>query len=244
MEPEDEADLAAQRPRRRAFEAIVKAAKTGSASALASGSGSKSGSGSESAAGAATPSPDERELVIKFLRSPVEILPAPGGSDRVGAVRLSVNALRGPSGARKAVSTDARETISGATLVLRSVGYRAVPVPTEDSFKSYVPFDAERGVVPNRFGRVVEEVFNAGVWQVPGLYVCGWLKRGPTGIIGTNLNCAEETVGALIEDEQKGKLRRPDYRFKGKGGEGGETVDFLFSCHGGPSLVPYELKCS
>jgi adrenodoxin-NADP+ reductase len=90
LEPEDEADLADQRPRRRALEAITKAV----AAPPATG---------------ASPDPEERELVLKFLRSPVEFLPAAaageGGEDRVGSVRLSVNALEGPSGSRKAIST-------------------------------------------------------------------------------------------------------------------------------------------
>jgi len=200
LSPEDEEDLAAQRPRRRAFEAITNAIVAGPA---ATGEGG-----------------DDRELVLRFLRSPIELLPGAEAADvdgvaTVGSVRLAVNALHGPSGARKAVSTGATETVLAISLVLKAVGYRALPIEaSENACHSFVPFDDEQGVVPNRFGRVFEP--STG-WQMPGWYVCGWLKRGPTGIIGTNLNCAEETVGALIEDSNKGLLRRPDYRFKGRG---------------------------
>lgn len=196
--PEDEVDLAAQRPRRRAYEAIVKAIASPPATGAASGEALDA----------------ERELVLKFLRSPAAFLPAAAASsgERVGAVRLSVNTLEGPSGRRRAVSTDASETTSGVTLVLRSVGYRALPVAADPDAAHPVPFDPDRGVVPSRFGRV-----QGGAGQVKGLYVCGWLKRGPTGIIGTNLQCAEETVEALVADDRAGNLAVPD---PGLGGEG------------------------
>jgi NADPH-dependent glutamate synthase beta subunit-like oxidoreductase len=67
--------------------------------------------------------------------------------------------------------------------------------------KAFIPFDDAAGVVPNLVGRVVRPTTNEDTGEfttqaVHGLYVCGWLKRGPTGIIGTNLVCAEETVAA------------------------------------------------
>ena len=83
-----------------------------------------------------------------------------------------------------------------------------------------MPFDESLGVVPNRFGRVTQTVskgMGAGEWQVPGMYVVGWLKRGPRGIIGDNLVDAEETVGALVADDERGMLRKPDFRFKDRG---------------------------
>jgi ferredoxin--NADP+ reductase len=81
-----------------------------------------------------------------------------------------------------------------AQLVVRSVGYRGVGIPG-------VPFDEGRGVVPSSSGRVV-----AGEHTVAGLYVAGWIKRGPTGIIGTNKKDAAETVGALLADVLAGVL--------------------------------------
>jgi ferredoxin--NADP+ reductase len=74
-------------------------------------------------------------------------------------------------------------------LVLRSVGYRAVPLPD-------VPFDERHFVLPNTRGRVL----GAGGDPLPGVYAVGWIKRGPTGILGTNKRDAEETVGCLAED--------------------------------------------
>lgn len=74
--------------------------------------------------------------------------------------------------------------------VLKSIGYRSIPVPG-------LPFDAERGVVPNRMGQVLESVA-ADAPAVPGLFVVGWLSRGPSGIIGTNLADAEQTVEGMV----------------------------------------------
>ena len=74
-------------------------------------------------------------------------------------------------------------------LVVRSVGYRGEAMPG-------VPFDPTSNVVPNVDGRVTD----SGGDQVPGLYVAGWIKRGPTGIIGTNKKCAVGTVASLLED--------------------------------------------
>ena len=88
-----------------------------------------------------------------------------------------------------------------ADMVLRSVGYRGVPIPG-------LPFDDERGVVPNAAGRVLR---NGAV--VPGEYVAGWIKRGPSGIIGTNKHDAAETVRCLLEDAPalpRRQVRDPD----------------------------------
>jgi ferredoxin--NADP+ reductase len=87
------------------------------------------------------------------------------------------------------VPTDRHETIR-CGLVFRSVGYRGVAVPG-------VAFDRDRGVIPNDGGRVA-----------PGLYAAGWIKRGPTGVIGTNKKDATETVERLLEDARAGLLRR------------------------------------
>jgi ferredoxin/flavodoxin---NADP+ reductase len=82
-------------------------------------------------------------------------------------------------------------------LILTAIGYRPDPV-------SGVPYDAARGVVTNNAGRVVDETGTV----VPGVYVTGWVKRGPRGVIGTNRACAAETVGHLLADFDKGKLAR------------------------------------
>jgi ferredoxin--NADP+ reductase len=87
------------------------------------------------------------------------------------------------------VPTDRRETIE-CGLVFRSVGYRGVALPG-------VPFDEDGCVIPNDRGRVE-----------PGLYAAGWIKRGPSGVIGTNKKDATETVELLLEDARAGLLRR------------------------------------
>jgi ferredoxin--NADP+ reductase len=74
-------------------------------------------------------------------------------------------------------------------MVLRSVGYQSVPLPG-------VPFDSRASVVPNELGRVLGPDGS----PLPGEYVAGWLKRGPTGVIGTNKSDAAETVRCLLED--------------------------------------------
>jgi len=123
---------------------------------------------------ARTPSGKPKRVVLRFFASPVAI----HGSDRVEAVELVRNEL--DAGGR-AVPTNERETVS-CGLVFRSVGYRGVPIPG-------VPFDERSGTIPNEGGRVA-----------PGVYVAGWIKRGPTGVIGTNKKDATETVELLLAD--------------------------------------------
>jgi ferredoxin/flavodoxin---NADP+ reductase len=127
-----------------------------------------------------------RRIELRFLRSPVEIR----GADRVEAIDVRRNEIvRADDGSLRARSVDeAVETIE-CGLVLRSVGYRAVPLPD-------VPFDERYFVLPNERGRVR----TADGKPVPGVYAVGWIKRGPTGILGTNKRDAEETVAGLVED--------------------------------------------
>ncbi|SDK76850.1 ferredoxin--NADP+ reductase [Actinopolyspora mzabensis] len=89
-----------------------------------------------------------------------------------------------------------------AGLVVRAVGYRGVPVPG-------LPFDEGTATVPNSGGRVTDR---------PGTYVVGWIKRGPSGGIGTNRSCAKETVEALLHDAVAGRLPEPSARVSGSGG--------------------------
>lgn len=70
-----------------------------------------------------------------------------------------------------------------------------------------LPFDDERAIIPNVKGRVTEI---GGLEQVPGVYVTGWIKRGPSGVIGTNKQCSRETVAALLDDWAAGRLAEPD----------------------------------
>jgi ferredoxin--NADP+ reductase len=133
-----------------------------------------------------------KRVVLRFLVSPVEIV----GDGRVEAVTICRNELvREPDGSLRARATEETETIE-AGLVLRSIGYRGTPLPG-------VPFDERRGVIPNVQGRVVDPERGE---PLRGEYAVGWIKRGPTGIIGTNKKDATETVAALLEDARAGLL--------------------------------------
>lgn len=95
--------------------------------------------------------------------------------------------------------TDATRTID-AGMVLTSIGYRGKAIAD-------LPFDDDAAVVPNAGGRVLD-----GDTPVPGAYVAGWIKRGPTGFIGTNKSCAAETVHNLVEDYNRGQLGDPAHK--------------------------------
>ena len=127
-----------------------------------------------------------RRIELRFLTSPVEIR----GNGRVEAIDVRRNEIvRGDDGALRARPVDeAVETIE-CGLVLRSVGYRAVPLPD-------VPFDERHFVLPNVSGRVLAPDGEL----LPGVYAVGWIKRGPTGILGTNKRDAAETVDCLVAD--------------------------------------------
>ncbi|MFF3487913.1 FAD-dependent oxidoreductase [Streptomyces sp. NPDC002701] len=128
------------------------------------------------------PAAGSRRIRLRFFLRPVELLPDRGG--RVGAVRFERTL---PDSSGGVTGTGVHEDIE-AQLVLRSVGYRGVPLEG-------LPFDADRGTVPHLAGRVLRDGSVA-----PGEYVAGWIKRGPTGVIGTNRPCAKETVTSLLAD--------------------------------------------
>jgi ferredoxin--NADP+ reductase len=136
-----------------------------------------------------------RRIVLRFLVSPLRIL----GEDRVEGIEVVSNELVEEGGAIVARPTGETEVIP-AGLVLRSVGYKGVELPG-------VPFDERRGVIPNEGGRVGGRV-----------YCAGWIKRGPSGVIGTNKKDATETVEQLLEDARAGRLAAP---------EGGDLADLL-----------------
>ena len=137
-----------------------------------------------------------RRVHIKFFASPVEIL----GTDKVDGIKLVKNKLEPTdSGYINAVPTDETETLD-VQMVLRSVGYRGVPLPD-------VPFDKKRGVIPNDEGRVLDA---AGGAPVKGEYVAGWIKRGPSGVIGTNKADATESAKHLLTDFETVSLEADD----------------------------------
>lgn len=135
----------------------------------------------------ADPAAADRRIHLHFLVSPVELLDDGG---RVGGVVVERNRLEPREGGYlAAVGTGEREELP-VTLVIRAVGYRSVPLPD-------VPFHERWGVIPNEKGRVTDP--DTGK-PVPGEYAVGWVKRGPSGLIGSNKPDAQETVEAMLED--------------------------------------------
>jgi ferredoxin/flavodoxin---NADP+ reductase len=134
----------------------------------------------------ACPAEAERRVRLRFLASPVEVL----GEGHMRAVRIEKNELAQGVGGRSSARGTGRFDEIEAGMLVRSIGYRGVALPS-------VPFDEERGLIPNREGRVTDGP-DGGV--VPGLYVAGWIKRGPTGVIGTNKKDAQQTVAHMLED--------------------------------------------
>lgn len=126
-----------------------------------------------------TPTPTRKRIVFRFLTTPVEI---------VGDTRVEALHVRGPGGHTVVIET---------SLLLRSIGYRSTPIPG-------VPFDPASGRIPHGNGRVHDHDGK----PTPGIYVTGWIKRGPQGVIGTNRACAEQTVTRLWTDFDNGLLTR------------------------------------
>jgi ferredoxin--NADP+ reductase len=137
-----------------------------------------------------------KRVILRFLASPVAI----HGRKAVTAVELVGNELRPDSpGALRAHPTSDRETLE-AGLVFRSIGYWGTRTDA-------VPFDERTGTIPNLGGRLLD---GAGGGTLPGEYTAGWIKRGPTGVIGTNKKDAQETVAAIVEDVRDGRLLHPE----------------------------------
>ena len=124
-----------------------------------------------------------KRIFFHFLGSPVAL----EGRSRVERVVLARNRLEGAPFKQTAVDTGMRSALD-CGLLFRSVGYKGIPIPG-------VPFHERRGIFPNRDGRIIErETIEVG------LYATGWIKRGPSGIIGTNRADSVATVAALLED--------------------------------------------
>jgi len=149
---------------------------------------------------ARTPAGKPRHIRLRFFSSPVAI----HGSDKVEAIELVRNELVDG----RAVATDEHETIP-CGIVFRSVGYRGVALPG-------VPFDDGSGTIPNEGGRIE-----------PGLYAAGWIKRGPSGVIGTNKKDAAETIELLLEDARAGTLPQ----------RGGGTLEDLLGGRGTDAVM-------
>jgi ferredoxin/flavodoxin---NADP+ reductase len=155
---------------------------------------------------ARSPAGKLRTIRLRFAVSPVAI----HGEDKVEAIEIVRNRLVADENGRvSAEPTEERETIP-CGIVFRSVGYLGVELPG-------VPFDDRRATIPNDCGRVT---------GAAGVYCAGWIKRGPSGVIGTNKKDATETIDLLLEDARHGLLRRGDPSATA------ETVDELLDSRG------------
>ncbi|WP_067699994.1 FAD-dependent oxidoreductase [Nocardia jejuensis] len=141
---------------------------------------------------AKTPTPGNKRIVFRYLVSPTAVT----GEGKVEGIEFVHNELVQENGRTVAIASDRTDSL-GASLVLRSIGYRGEPVAD-------VPFDEESGVIPNEHGQVL-----ADGEPVQGVYVSGWIKRGPRGVIGSNRVDSQETVDRLIADFVAGKLAAP-----------------------------------
>lgn len=142
--------------------------------------------------GSTEPDQESKKIVLRFCTSPVSI----EGTTSVTGIRLVRNVLRETEDGSLCAEATGDTEIVDTSLVLRSVGYRGRAI-------AGVPFDTTRGVIPNADGRVTDESGRV----VPGVYAAGWIKRGPTGVIGTNRKCARDTVHHLLEDIAAGNIR-------------------------------------
>jgi ferredoxin--NADP+ reductase len=141
------------------------------------------------------PAGKKKRIVLRFLASPVEIQ----GDGKVEKVVVGRNELVDDGGRLRARDTGEREELD-CGLVLRSVGYTGVPIEG-------VPFDEDRGLILNDGGRVLDS-HDSG--HKVGHYTAGWIKRGPSGVIGTNKKDALETIRHLFADVESGTLLEPE----------------------------------
>jgi ferredoxin--NADP+ reductase len=154
------------------------------------------------------------QIELRFLRSPVALVGR--GDGAVTGLRVVRNELVNG----RAVATGDTEVIP-CGLVVRSIGYRGRPLPG-------VPFDHERGVIRNTAGRVTGDDGH----PLPGEYAAGWIKRGPSGVIGTNKKDAADTCRVLLEDAAAGRLNCAP-------AAGGATIAALLRARV-PGLVDWE----
>jgi ferredoxin--NADP+ reductase len=147
-----------------------------------------------------TPAGKSKRVILRFLLSPIELNgdgDGDGDGDVVRTVVLARNALHATEEGRlRAEPTGETETIE-AGLVMRAIGYRGIALPS-------VPFDERNATIPNEAGRV-----SGPSGPLPGEYAVGWIKRGPSGIIGTNKKDAQQTVDALLADLEADKHLQP-----------------------------------
>lgn len=131
-----------------------------------------------------------KEIRLRFLLNPVCFQPDPQNPEKIGSIICEKTELKGTAGKQYAVSTGQTEEIP-TNMVLLSIGYKGIPLPDMDSEF----FDSNKGIVKNVNGKVG----SMNVFE-DGLYVSGWLKRGPSGIIGTNIGDSKDTVSTILSD--------------------------------------------
>lgn len=195
----------ADRPRRRQMELLRK---------IWLADGGRDGDAPPSARDFEWGAPDEREIVLAFQLAPSAFLAA-GDTEPAGPAAQPAGGAHGGSGGeawlgaarfeRTRLSEDGRRAEASGEAVrvacgyaFRSVGYRASPLPA-------VPFDTRRSLVPSAHGRVLHSA-DAGARPVPGLYCAGWFKRGPSGVILTNIADGAETAAAILADRATGAI--------------------------------------
>ena len=174
-----------------------------------------------------TPEGKPKRVVMRFCCSPVEIR----GEGRVESIVIGRNALEADeSGRIRAVDTGEREEIE-CGLVLRSIGYKGTGLEG-------IPFDAARGLIPNESGRVLDPESGE---QVAGHYAVGWIKRGPSGVIGTNKKDALDTVGSIFADLEADAIpdlsADPHARRRSRGRGGRNPIAELFDGRGGDHVT-------
>jgi ferredoxin--NADP+ reductase len=168
-----------------------------------------------------------KRIVLRFLLSPAALLPDEHG--HLGAVEFVRNELDPtPDGSLRAKPTGERETIP-AGLAFRAIGYRGVPLPG-------VPFDERAGTIPNDGGRVLDAPGGA---PLSGEYVVGWIKRGPSGVIGTNKKDAQQTVDAILADLSSNGDGESALRAPGPGACDPAKIEALLR-ERQPAVVTYE----
>ncbi|XP_054786614.1 NADPH:adrenodoxin oxidoreductase, mitochondrial isoform X1 [Prosopis cineraria] len=177
LTPVDEEELKCSRIQRRVYELLSKAATSRPAYAGL----------------------NQRELHFVFFRKPDSFQESKDRIGYVSSVRFEKTVLQGVGPGKQAAVGTGQFEDTKCGLVLKSIGYMSIPVDG-------LPFDNQKGIVPNNKGRVLSDASGDPTLLEEGLYVCGWLKRGPTGIIGTNLYCADETVSSISDDLDKGVL--------------------------------------
>lgn len=160
----------------------------------------------------------KKNLYLHFLQSPTELLVDSIDSQILKGITLERNSLVGAAGDQKARGTGVFSSLHQTQLLIKSIGYKSKPVDG-------LPFDLVKGIIPNEKGRVALDNESG---HLPPVYVAGWCKRGPFGIIGTNFFDVQETVKCIVDDLNSGLLSKRDVK----------TTDALWS-GGHASLVSY-----